>query len=75
MPTKSPAQKRLMLAAAHTLGGFGGVPQSVGEKFVKADQAAGRLKHKPKQSRQKRSSGLLNAAIDGAMEKHGKHLR
>lgn len=34
MPAKSPAQERLMQAAAHTPGGFGGVPQSVGREFV-----------------------------------------
>ena len=33
-PAKSPAQERLMQAAAHTKGGFGGVPQSVGKEFV-----------------------------------------
>lgn len=38
MPTKSPAQKRLMQAAAHTKGGFGGVPQKVGKEFVSADK-------------------------------------
>ncbi len=38
MPSKSPAQKRLMQAAAHTKGGFGGVPQSVGKEFVAADK-------------------------------------
>jgi hypothetical protein len=38
MPTKSPAQKRLMQAAAHTKGGFGGVPQKVGKEFVAADK-------------------------------------
>lgn len=38
MPTKSPAQKRLMQAAAHTKGGFGGVPQKVGKDFVSADK-------------------------------------
>jgi len=38
MPTKSPAQHRLMEAAAHTKGGFGGVPQKVGKEFVKADK-------------------------------------
>jgi len=38
MPSKSPAQKRLMQAAAHTKGGFGGVPQSVGKEFAKADK-------------------------------------
>jgi hypothetical protein len=38
MPSKSPAQKRLMQAAAHTKGGFGGVPQNVGKEFAKADK-------------------------------------
>lgn len=37
MPAKSPAQERLMQAAAHTKGGYGGVPQSVGKEFVSAD--------------------------------------
>lgn len=38
MPSKSPAQQRLMQAAAHTKGGFGGVPQKVGKEFAKADK-------------------------------------
>jgi hypothetical protein len=38
MPSKSLAQHRLMEAAAHTKGGFGGVPQSVGKDFVNADK-------------------------------------
>jgi hypothetical protein len=38
MPSKSSAQKRLMQAAAHTKGGFGGVPQKVGKEFVAADK-------------------------------------
>ena len=38
MPSKSPAQHRLMQAAANTKGGFGGVPQKVGKEFVKADK-------------------------------------
>ena len=37
MPSTSPAQARLMAAAAHTKGGFGGVPQAVGKDFNKAD--------------------------------------
>ena len=37
MPTVSPAQHRLMEAAAHTKGGFGGVPQKVGKEFVAKD--------------------------------------
>ena len=38
MPSKSKAQHNLMEAAAHTKGGFGGVPQKVGKEFVKADK-------------------------------------
>jgi len=37
MPAKSEAQEHLMQAAAHTPGGYGGVPQSVGKEFVSAD--------------------------------------
>jgi hypothetical protein len=33
MPSKSPAQKKLMNIAAHTSGGYGGVPQKVGAEF------------------------------------------
>jgi len=49
MPSKSPAQHRLMEAAAHTPGGFGGVPQSVGKEFAAADKAksAGKSKIHP----------------------------
>lgn len=43
MPSKSPAQARLMAAAAHTKGGYGGVPQSVGKEFNKADKGTGIL--------------------------------
>ena len=38
MPSKSPAQHRLMEAAAHTKGGVGGVSQKVGKEFAKADE-------------------------------------
>ena len=38
MPSKSPAQHRLMEAAAHTKGGFGGIPQKVGKEFANADE-------------------------------------
>lgn len=37
MPSVSKSQRRLMAAAAHTKGGYGGVPQSVGKEFNKAD--------------------------------------
>jgi len=46
MPSKSPAQARLMAAAAHTRGGFGGVPQSVGREFNQADAGTGIIKQK-----------------------------
>jgi len=39
MPSTSPAQHRLMEAAAHTKGGYGGVPQKVGLEFAAADKA------------------------------------
>lgn len=37
MPVKSKSQNRLMQAAAHTSGGYGGVPQKIGKEFVLAD--------------------------------------
>lgn len=37
MPSKSAKQHRLMQAAAHTPGGYGGVPRSVGREYVAAD--------------------------------------
>lgn len=40
MPSKTPDQHRLMEAAAHTEGGYGGVPQAVGKEFVAKDAAA-----------------------------------
>ena len=38
MPPVSESQRRLMQAAAHTKGGFDGVPQSVGKEFSAADK-------------------------------------
>lgn len=40
MPSKSPAQAKLMTIAANKPGGYGGVPQSVGKEFHAADKAA-----------------------------------
>ena len=37
MPSKTVAQAKLMTIAAHTPGGYGGVPQSVGKEFHEAD--------------------------------------
>lgn len=38
MPSKTPKQAKLMAAAAHTKGGFGGVPKKVGKEFNQADK-------------------------------------
>lgn len=57
MPSKTPAQARLMAAAAHTPGGYGGVPQKVGQEFNQADAGTGIIKpknHKPMSADQKK---------------------
>lgn len=66
MPSVSPAQARLMAAAAHTKGGYDGVPQSVGKEFNQADKGTGIIRPKPKKKR-----GALSQAIHAAMEKKG----
>lgn len=38
MPSRSKKQHKLMEISAHTKGGYGGVPQNVGKKFVAADK-------------------------------------
>ena len=38
MPSVSKSQQRLMRAAAHTKGGYDGVPQKVGRDYVNADK-------------------------------------
>lgn len=43
MPSVSRKQAKLMAAAAHTPGGYGGVPQSVGREFNEADKGTGIL--------------------------------
>ena len=53
MPSKTPAQARLMAAAAHTKGGFGGVPQKVGKDFNKADTGTKRLSQAMKKRKAK----------------------
>lgn len=57
MPSKSAAQARLMAAAAHTPGGYGGVPQSVGKEFNDADKGTGIRKQKPSRKRKGKSVG------------------
>lgn len=46
MPSKSKAQEKLMNIAAHTPGGYGGVPQEVGKEFHAADKKISSAKNK-----------------------------
>lgn len=61
MPSVSRAQARLMAAAAHTKGGYGGVPQSVGKEFNQADKGTGILSKRhgngPKMAVKRKSYG------------------
>jgi hypothetical protein len=66
MPSTSPAQERLMAAAAHTKGGYDGVPQSVGREFNQADKGTGIRKHADKL----RKRGIISDKQHGKM--HGK---
>ena len=59
MPSKSAAQARLMAAAAHTPGGYGGVPQSVGREYNQADVGTGILSKKRRKPRAKRIKNVL----------------
>jgi hypothetical protein len=53
MPSKNVRQARLMAAAAHTPGGYGGVPQSVGREFNQADKGSGILSPRSKRRRKR----------------------
>lgn len=46
MPSKTEKQTKLMRIAAHTPGGYGGVPQAVGKEFEAADEAKAKKKSK-----------------------------
>lgn len=54
MPSTSRAQARLMAAAAHTPGGYGGVPQDVGKEFNKADAGTKMLSESAKDEAKKK---------------------
>jgi hypothetical protein len=55
MPSKTPKQAKLMNIAAHTPGGYGGVPQKVGKEFHQADKGKKiRLPRRPGNSGRKR---------------------
>jgi hypothetical protein len=55
MPSKSPSQARLMAAAAHTPGGYGGVSQKVGREFNQADKG-GKLLSRAEKNRGKKKA-------------------
>ncbi len=57
MPSSSPKQAKLMAAAAHTKGGYDGVPQKVGKEFAAADKA------KPKKQPAKDGLGKMASGI------------
>ena len=61
MPATSPAQERLMQAAAHTPGGYGGVPQTVGKEFTKSDA----MPIDPKAGAAGRAAGILFLTNEG----------
>jgi hypothetical protein len=57
MPSKTPAQHKLMTIAAHTKGGYGGVPQKVGRDFAAADKREAGGKFVRKGSNAKAATG------------------
>lgn len=68
MPSTSKAQRRLMQAAAHTPGGYGGVPQSVGKDFAAADAA------KPKGSPKSREEHMARRTEHVTQKAAGKEF-
>lgn len=74
MPAKSSAQKRLMEAAAHTAGGYGGVPQKVGEEFVSKDNERGKLdkkeEHEAERDHKEREDMPASAFLEGESRKY-----
>lgn len=65
MPSTSPAQHRLMEAAAHTKGGYGGVPQSVGKDFVAADKKRPEFGHRAHTTALKKRGAAMGAKRGG----------
>jgi hypothetical protein len=61
MPSKTEAQHKMMEIAAHTRGGYGGVPQKVGKDFARADDKAGITK-KPSGSPKSRDEHMARLA-------------
>lgn len=64
MPSVSMSQRRLMAAAAHTRGGYGGVSQKVGKEFNSAD------KGRPAPKRERVSSAAKKMRKKKSPENH-----
>lgn len=80
MPSKSPAQHRLMEAAAHTPGGYGGVPQKVGQEFAAADKSEnGHMAKRRKQGLKHREIaaefGKSRSTIGRRLKGHGDMMK
>ena len=73
MPVKSKAQNRLMQAASHTKGGFGGVSQSVGKKFTDADKGKSlkKLPEKVKPARKSKKDDGVDQMMRNGFTKGG----
>jgi hypothetical protein len=71
MPSVSGPQARLMAAAAHTPGGYGGVPQKVGQDFNQADTGTAQLKQAMKDRAIRRGGppGKPDEATESPQEK------
>ena len=65
MPSTSKKQHKLMEAAAHTSGGYGGVPQKVGKDFVAADKASGKYRGRGKKTASAKSKTKKTRAWRG----------
>lgn len=64
MPSKNAPQHDLMEAAAHTPGGYDGVPQKVGQDFVAADKASGKMFAQPHHGRGRKADHILRRSGD-----------
>lgn len=75
MPSVSQAQSKLMAAAAHTPGGYGGVPQSVGKEFNAADTGKKRSKL-PEHVHKLRKRGMISdRALARVSDKQASKIR
>jgi hypothetical protein len=59
MSSTSPAQAKLMDIAAHTPGGYGGVPQKVGAEFHAADKQQQKYKYAGPPDKAKKMGAML----------------